>query len=151
MMRKLFAIVVLALAVAGCGIFGDTKPITKDVPQSCKTTDPQTKVVTVNPICAAAFEAIDQANVLLASVDRMVLGKLKAGIWTKAQAQPYYDQTGKLGARIDQAFEIFGKGDYVSAQAQALATKQLLLILEKEIAAAAAKSASIDVFALFII
>lgn len=149
-MKKLFAVATLALAVAGCGIFGDTKPITKDVPATCKTIDPQTKVVTVNAICAAAFEAIDQANVLLRSVDRMVLGKLKAGIWTKAQAQVYYDQTGKLGAKVDEAIAIFSRGDYVSAQAQAAATQQLLLILEKEIAAAA-KSAAIDVLELLII
>ena len=134
------AAVALLAALAGCGIFGDTKPITQGVPPACKTTDPQTKAVTVNAICAAAFEAINQANVLAASIDRMVIGKLRAGIWTQAQAQPYYDQTGKLGEKLDEAMAIFGKGDYIGAQSRAATVKQLLLILEKQIAAQAART-----------
>lgn len=145
-MRNYFAVLAIALALSGCAVtkalFGDAEPITKDVPQVCKTVDLQTKAVTVNTACADAYEALGQANVVLSSIDRMALERLKAGVWTKAQAQPYYDQTDKLGKQLDAAYALFrDQANYVGARAEADAIKKLLLILEKQISARAAKSA----------
>lgn len=133
-----------AIAIAmigGCGVFGDGKPVVAGAPASCKATDPATKAVKVDPICAEAFDLINQANVLLIAVDRAVTDRVNSKIWTLDQALPYFQKTSHAGQQLDQAQMLFSSGTYTAAKTQADATKALLLLLQKEIAAAAAKSA----------
>lgn len=136
---------VVAAALVGCAtmeeLFGSAR-ILKEPPAQCVTVtkSPDGKEVkTVNQLCFDSAEAIAQANALLAAVDRTTLTNLQNGIWTKAEAQRYYDQTGKLGLRVDQANTVFGTKNFAEALTSANATKQVILLLQKEVAAQARK------------
>jgi hypothetical protein len=135
----LAALALGAALLAGCGMFGDAKPVVSGAPATCKSVDPQNKAVTVDAVCAEAFDLINQANVLLIAVDRTVTDRVNNQVWTVDQALPYFRKTAEAGAKLDQAQALFGAGTYTSAKAQADATKTLLLLLQKEIAVQAAK------------
>lgn len=135
-----------ALTLTSCAtveaMFGSTERILKQPPAQCVTVtkNPDGKEVrSVNQLCFDAAEAIAQANALLAAVDRATLNNLQAGIWTKAQAQPYYDQTSKLGERVEQANTVFLSNNFTQALTSANATKQIILQLQKQVAAQARK------------
>lgn len=148
--RALIGVVALtaALLLSGCGLFGDTKPVIDGVPDSCKVTDLKTKAVTIDALCAAAFDAINQANVLLFAIDRQILARVNEGIWTKEQARPFADESGKAGEQVDQLLKVFNSRDFLSAKSQAEAFKKLLLLLEKRVAAAARKAEDFSPFIL---
>jgi hypothetical protein len=142
--RTLLAVFCIAVILAGCGMFGDAKPVISEAPASCKSADPVTKVVAIDAICAEAFDVINQANVLLIATDRAITDRVNSGIWTRDQAIPFFQRTSRLGEQVDQAERFFSAGTYTSAKAQADATKTLLLIIQKEVAAAAAKKSEVD-------
>jgi len=139
-MKRLAYLLLLLVPLSGCAMFGDTKPILKEPPSLCKVTDVKTGVVTVNQLCAAAAESLAQANALLASIDRTVLGHLTNKIWTLDQARPVYVQTGKYGEDVDKAQAAFNALDFSRAFDQAEVVKRLLTELHKQVAAHARKA-----------
>lgn len=139
-----FLVLLMVVALYGCEtlkdlVGGDTRILTS-APAQCVTVTKSAdgkEIKTVNQLCYDAAEAIAQANVVLSAIDRTALSNLQAGIWTKAQAQPYYDATEKAGEKLDEASKIFLAGSFSQALTSANAQKQLLLALQKQVAAQA--------------
>ncbi|MDH4172140.1 MAG: hypothetical protein OEW90_05000 [Betaproteobacteria bacterium] len=108
---------------------------------ACKSfTEPVHGVTsTESKAVAAARNAIDEANVLLASVNKVIGDNAAAGVWTKAQAQGWLDETKAAGKKVGEARELLRAGLVVDAQTQAEAIRRVILAIQKRIAAEARK------------
>lgn len=87
----------------------------------------------------AAQHAVDEANALRISINRVIEQNVRDGVWTPAQAQDYLDESKALGRRVDEARELLRLGDWANAQDRAEATRKLLLALQRKVAEQARK------------
>lgn len=131
-MKKLAALLLIMPLLGGCpAVTGIFQPL-------------HTNVVVENEDAAVkayrlAHEAIDEANSILFAVDKTIGNNAEAGVWTKAQAQAYLDQSKDYGKKLDKAREMMRVGNLADAKSQADAIKSFVLILQKEVAKAARK------------
>ena len=89
-MRKL--LLILALALPGCALFGPVEPIT-----SIKAP------TTLSEAGQAAQAAVNEANLSLTAAANIIGQNVKDRIWTKTQAQGYLDKVKDYAKRTDQA------------------------------------------------
>ena len=138
---KIAAVLALALALSGCAalkeLVATEGPILKTPPAKCVTV--VNAVKTVNQLCYDAAESIAQANVALAAVDRVTLSYVKDGTWNHAQAQPYYNQTAKLGSDLTNITSMYESNMFADALTKANALRSVVRLLRKEVAAQARK------------
>ena len=128
-MRKLFAVLALALFLPGCAIFGEP------VGQIAVPKD-------ISEVGQQAANAVNEAYVALIAANNLIKSNVDAGIYTKEQAQRYLDRSKVARLKVDAAKAAFDATDYTSAVSQANITKTLLLALQREVAAQARKDAA---------
>lgn len=112
----------LALFLAGCQLFGPIEPVS-------------TRPITTP--AEQAQNAVNEANLGLTAAANVVAGNVKDRIWTKAQAQPYLDKIKDYAQQVDRAQELIRLGEFGAGKTQAEATRALIVILHREIAAKA--------------
>jgi len=131
-MRKLYGIIgaiILALALGGCGTLqGMSEPLHGD--QAATTEAPAMRNARV---------AVDEANASLTALNKVIGDNAETGVWTKAQAQGYLNDSKAYGKKVDAARELLRGGLLVDAKSQAEAVKALILVLHKRVADAARK------------
>lgn len=115
----------LGLALSGCSVF--TKP--GEIPVSEKLSAP----------AQVAQTAINEANVLLAAVAKVIAQNAKDGISTKEEAQKLLDKVRKYSADVDKAKKLLDAGDIMSAKTQAELVNKLIVSLHREVTARARK------------
>lgn len=91
------------------------------------------------PAVRAVRNVIDEGNALLTAVNRTIQANVSGRVWTKAQAQPYLDESQALGKRLDQAREGLRLGNIDDAKTKADAVKVLITTLHAMVAAAGRK------------
>ena len=112
----------LALTLPACAILGPVEPVSTKKPTSA---------------AEQAQYAVNEANLGLTAAANVVAGNVKDRIWTKTQAQPYLDKIRDYARQTDRAQELIRLGQFDAGKTQAEATKALILILHREIAAKA--------------
>lgn len=126
MIKRLYYLLLLFLV--GCGL---TSPLhNKPVPAD---ETPAQKAL------REAHNAIDEANAALFALNKTISSNIKAGVWTRQQAQAYLNQSVDYGAKVDKARDLLKLGDITNAQQQAAAIKLLIIELHKQVAQQAGK------------
>ena len=121
---------IAGLALGGCSLFGPVEQISsKTVSQSLPPAGQQAQL------------AVNEANLALTAAANVIVGNLKDRIWTKQQAQAYLDKVKDYAHQVDRAQELVRLGDFAMGQTQAEATRALIVLLHREIAAQARKEA----------
>lgn len=87
-----------------------------------------------------AQQFINEANVSLRAVYRVIGQNAEAGVWTKVQAQGYQDEAKKYSGMVDKAQDALDLRLFDDARAQASVASNLLMILSKKVAAQARKA-----------
>ena len=82
----------------------------------------------------AARVAIDEANGALTALNRTIGANVEQDIWTPDQAQAWLDESKSLGRKVDEARKALRLGDVTSAEGQAKAVRELILILHRKAA-----------------
>ena len=136
-MRKFLVLLALTL-VTGCALFEPYQaPVSNKPAVVCQAFNGDAATA-----CAQAGDVIIKAYVTLAALDQDIAQTAPAGIWTKAQAQSYLDQSKAAHAKLDAAWDVYSTGNYAAALDQANLTMTLITALEKQVAAEAAKGKS---------
>ena len=126
-MRLLIAIL-LAFTLSGCEIFIPRQadiPVSQDLP----------------PAGQIAQKTINEANVAIVAAYRVIGQNVKERIWTKEQAQGYFNKVTHTRRRVDDAQRLVDLGEFGKGKTEAEAAQALLIILHREIAAQARKEA----------
>jgi len=117
----------LLFLLPGCGLMKDTtEPLHKQ--QSTESA----------PVTAART-AIDEANALLTSINRVITQNVNDKIWTAAQAQGYLNESKASGKKVDDARNLLRLGFVNEAKTEAEAIKVVLIALQRRIATEARK------------
>lgn len=111
---------ILTLFLTGCSIFGPVEPLG-----------------TATTPAGEAQLAVNEANLALTAVANTITANVKDGIWTKDQARPYLNQVKDYAVQADRAQELIRLGEFAKGKTQAEATKALITVLHREIAAQA--------------
>jgi len=87
----------------------------------------------------AARTAIDEANALLTSINRVITQNVNDKIGTAAQAQGYLNESKAAGKKVDDARNLLHLGFVNEAKTEAEAIKVVLIALQRRIAIEARK------------
>lgn len=133
--------VVIAIALAA-GMFGlagcetlkaVTKPLHKapSAEQQAAET-PQAKAKRL------AHATLDEGYALVYALHKTITSNVKNKVWTADQATEVRDEVEKLRARLDNDVKpLLAVANYADAESQAVAIKELLLAVQRRVAAAA--------------
>lgn len=124
-MRKLFAIVALALALSACTLF-------RPVQQLAVPTN-------MSEAGSEAAKLINEAKVDLIAVNNTVASQVSQGLMAKADAQAVALKVDDAWGRIKQAETLLAAGQDLAAKAQAQLISTLLLELQKQAVARSKK------------
>lgn len=127
-MKRILLILALTFLPAACALLGPVEPL---APASVPTTLPEAG--------RQAQAAINEANLALTAAANVIGSNVKEKIWTKTQAQGYLDRVRDYAKRVDRAQELVRLGDFTQGKNQAQAVRSLILVLHREVAAAARK------------
>src|SRR3990172_2871109 len=94
-MKRVIVACLVAL-LSGCAGMGSIVEPLHDTP-AIEAESPQAKALRL------AHAAVNEADAALFALDKVIGANAEAGIWTKAQAQGYLDQSKEYGARVDKA------------------------------------------------
>lgn len=81
-----------------------------------------------------AQAAINEANATLTAINSTIASNVKEGIFTKAEAQDYLNQSISYGKRVDQAKALLDSGNISDAKTQADILQSLILSLQRKVA-----------------
>lgn len=125
-MRKFLASLVLgtALALSGCAVFG---PVDSDFKQNQSES---TAVQTTKKL-------IEEAGVLITAVSNVVVQNLEDGVMLPDEAMNVAKQLKEADKALDQAEALLQAGDVLGAKNKAELTRQVILVLHKQVAAKA--------------
>lgn len=114
---------VVSMALYGCA--GTALEVRKaDIPVSQE----------LSPQAQAVQKMINEANVALTAVKRLIGDKVASGEITPDEAQKYLDDTRDMDRAVDAAQSALDIGDPTSAQAQAELLNKLINALDRELA-----------------
>lgn len=127
-MKKLFAVLALAL-LAGCGFLKPyTEPVAKVDPAVCKALPDAAKAV-----CKEAGDVLLKGYVSIASANGVIAKKKKSGEYSDEQKNAYLDKTLDARKKLDKARDVFISGNYADALSQAKVVDTLLAVLTAEL------------------
>lgn len=118
-------LVVLAIALSGCGLMGPGGLFPKnDIPVS----------QTLSPAAQTVQNALNEANVTLTAAANVVAQNVAEGIYTKPQGQSYVAKIKDFAKQVDAAQVLLQNGDILNADKQAQVLSKLIIALHKEVA-----------------
>ena len=121
------ALLIIMALLAGCTMLQNmTQPL--HAPVAVENEDAMVRAYRL------AHATVDEANAALTVLNRTIGNNAASGVWTKAHAQHYLDQSKEKGKDLDKAREALKLGNIASAQTQAEAVKKLVIALQKEVA-----------------
>ena len=135
-MRAVFAAAAFALltGLGACALFS-SKPLVSHELLVCINAP-----ASLSGTCNTAADVLNKANVLLASIDTTIKSNVDAKVWPKAVAQGYLDRSKAAGAKLDAAYQVLSQGNFSDALSQANLVNDLIVALQREVAAQAAKA-----------
>lgn len=116
-------IVVLALALSGCGSIGGLFQ-KSDIPVSA----------TMSTQAQEVQKALNEANVTLTAAATVVAQNVTEGIITKPDGQAYIARIKEFAKQVDAAQILLKGGDILNANTQAQILSKLILALHREVA-----------------
>lgn len=120
MIRFLIALAAAAL-LAGCGTMftpAGTLPVSEKL----------------SPAAQVAQTAINEANIVLHAVAKVIGQNVVDGITPKAEGQKQIDQVRAYAAEVDRAQKMLDAGDVLGAKSKAELTQKLIVALHREVA-----------------
>lgn len=127
-MKRLLAVLALVFALGGCV---STAPL--QTPAVIENESPAAKALRL------AHVAVNEANAALTALNNVIGSNAEAGVWTKAQAQGYLDQSKEYGKKVDGARAALRLGNLTEARSQAELVKSMILLLHRKVAEQARK------------
>lgn len=126
-MKKIFAVVVLALAGSGCGLF----PQTPQLPDS----------KTLSPAANAALKAIVSARGVLDAAYDFIGSGVRTGAIEPTQGRAWFNELDTYRDKVKKAQEIYDAGGFDVAKVQAQGTEALIKFIHDQALEALKKQA----------
>src|SRR5258706_4925901 len=124
-MKKILSALLVLSSLSGCALFSKEKLSAKPL-VSCANTNQA-----IADACNAAVDAVEKANILVATINTSVDNQFNAKLMAKAQALSYRSRTKQADVQLDSATKAIQSFNFSSALTQANATKLLLETLPK--------------------